>query len=134
VSDQDFFFDEEEETVKKAPKASASSAAKGSPGRVAPAARKSAAPAAASAGIFEQNVSMTVAALMTVVGLLVGVIIGFVVAPDDSSVAGGPVGEAPAPQLSEDQLQTGELPEGHPDISGMGGSAAPTGTVETPAE
>ncbi len=132
MSDQDFFFDEEEETAREAAKSSSKSGAK-----AAPAPRKSAPKpdtqvAASSASPFEQSVSMTVAALMTAIGLLVGVIIGFVVAPDSPTVSNGTATDTgvAAPQLSEDQLNSGELPAGHPDI----GSVTPTATTETPAE
>lgn len=142
MSDQDFFFDEEEETVapakQSAKPSTKSSATKSSSAKSAPAARKSApveAAPAAGAGFFEQSVSMSVAALMTVIGLLVGVIIGFVVAPDGGTSVSTTGTGAAAPQLSSDQLQSGDLPAGHPDISGMGGSAVPTETPEAaPAE
>lgn len=80
---------------------------------------------------------MTIAALMTVIGLLVGVIVGFLVAPDSATVSSGTPATstttdsgATAPALSEDELSSGAMPEGHPDISSMGAS----GTVETPSE
>lgn len=109
-----------------------------------PVARKSTPSAARPAGgIFEQNVSMSVAALMTIIGVLVGVIIGFVVAPDGAAVSTGKTttttttgttgttgaGTATAPQLSEDQLSAGALPEGHPDI---GSVATDTATPAAP--
>ena len=137
MSDQDFFFDEEE-TVTGA-KETAKPSAK-SENKVAPAARKaaprpaSAKPAAAkpaggSSSFFEQSVSITIASLMTVIGLLVGVIVGFLVAPDGGTVSTGTSAttatgtDATAPQLSEDQLSSGALPEGHPDIGSMSTTA-----------
>ena len=77
---------------------------------------------------------MTVTALVGVVAASVGVIIGIFVG---QSLAGPaiPVTTAvpgqralwaprrrPAPQLSPEQLQGGELPQGHPDIGSGGGS------------
>ena len=146
MSDQDFFFDEEETASAedkatkpaRAAKAEPKTPAK-SPAKAAPVARKSApsaeSKASSAASLFEQSVSMALAALMTVIGLLIGVIIGFVVAPDaatvstDTPAASNGSGSA-APQLSDEQLQSGTLPEGHPDISSMGA----TGTAETPSE
>lgn len=140
MSDQDFFFDEEEQVAKEAPKTSSKSTKAAAPkaDKAAPVARKaSPAPAPRPAGgIFEQSVSMTVAALMTVIGILVGVIIGFVVAPDGATVSTGTTptttgagATSTAPQLSEDQLNSGSLPEGHPDISSVA-----TDTATAPSE
>jgi len=123
VSDQDFFFDEESDSK---PPVKTSSAAK-----VKPVARTS---APAQASFFEQSVSMSIAALMVVIALLVGVIIGFVIptggeTPPVTATTGAAV-EA-APQLTEDQLSSGELPAGHPDLSSMTGSATATASATT---
>lgn len=137
MSDQDFFFDEEETTVtgaKETVKPSAKSESKPEP-----AARKSAPkpastkpapakPAGGSSPFFEQSVSLTIASLMAVIGLLVGVIIGFLVAPDGGTVSTGTPAattgtDAAAPQLSEEELSSGALPEGHPDIGSMSTTA-----------
>lgn len=137
MSDQDFFFDEEETTVtstKETVKPSAKSESKPSP-----AARKSAPkptnakpaaakPAGGSSSFFEQSVSITIASLMTVIGLLVGVIVGFLVAPDGGTVSTGTPAATTdsgtmAPELSEDELSSGALPEGHPDIGSMSTTA-----------
>lgn len=140
MSDQDFFFDEEEEEAKPAKSSTRPAgkpAAKGA-GKPAAAAQAHRAPAAhetaASGGsFFEQSVTMTIASLMMVIGLLVGVIIGFVAAPKGTATAGSTTttgtGAAAAPTLTDEQMSTGVLPEGHPDISSMGG-AVPTDTVE----
>ena len=151
MSDQDFFFDEED-TAPEPKSGQDTGATKPSANRSqkpAPEARKSEpkpAPRAAtprttaSAGapaFFEQSVSMTIAVLMTVIGVLIGVIVGFLVAPDSASVTSS-TSTTPAatdsgttaPELSEDELSSGALPEGHPDISSMGA----TGTAETPSE
>ena len=72
---------------------------------------------------------MSIALLMAVVGLLVGVIVGILVYPaiggDDQAAA--PAGSAviPAPALSPEDLQGGELPPEHPDIGEMMGGEAP---------
>lgn len=157
MSDQDFFFDEEETAVEPKPgkdadtKPSANRSAKVAPTARADASKSAGKPASKPAGkpaskpasttggptFFEQNVSMTIASLMTVIGLLVGVIIGFIAAPDNATVSTGTSAApavsgmgATAPQLSEEQLSSGTLPEGHPDISSMGA----TGTAETPSQ
>jgi len=125
VSDQDFFFDEDEQpkTAEKATVPAKKSGSGGTPTR----------PPAADG----QSVTMTVAVLIGVVTMLLGVIIGLfigrgmatpaVVAP----VGGTGTGTTPqaAPQLSPEQLEGGELPEGHPDIGGggTGGSTETTG-------
>lgn len=146
MSDQDFFFDEDETTAAEAAKPASKSASKATPGRssaakatpaakTTPAAKAPAAKAApASAG--GSQVSLTVAALMTVVGLLLGVIIGFVLPGGGSSTTtgttttGAPAGMggtgSAAPQLSEDQLQSGELPPGHPPVASSESSETTT--------
>ena len=133
MSDQDFFFDEEDEAVSEAPKASSKSGGKAqAPARqAAPRQRSAAAPSAAPAG--EKQVSRTVAALMAVGALLLGVIIGFVLpggstgaTPSTGAAAGTGSTTAPGP-LTEDQLSSGQLPEGHPPIESMGA----TGAAET---
>jgi len=131
VSDQDFFFDEEEDAPAPAPAPRPESQpVRSSSARPA----RSAAPAGG-ASFFEQSVPMAIAALMTVIGLLVGVIIGFVIAPSGTSTVGSPAGGTGsmdvAPGLSQDQLQSGDLPEGHPPIDMGAGS---TDTTETESE
>jgi len=44
---------------------------------------------------------------------------------------GGTGGEQAAPQLTPEQMQGGELPQGHPDIGSMNASGAPSGSGET---
>lgn len=147
MSDQDFFFDEDEQVSKPTTKSSAKpagkspskSAAKPSPSAPAkgnqsraPKGASAAQPATSSTGtFFEQQVSVSVAALLVVVGLLIGVIIGVLVAPGqtESSISTtSPTGSATAPELTSDQLQSGELPAGHPDISGTATGSAETTT------
>ena len=109
MSDQDFFFDEDEKPAEK----SASKPVSKPSGK--PSSPKGgAAPAAAG----ERTVTMTVAALIGVVALLFGVIIGLFAAPDSGKVASpnstATQGTA-APALTDEQIQQG-LPEGHPTI------------------
>ena len=129
MSDQDFFFDEEGEASAPPAKDSSTTGAKSTP---ASAPRSPARQAAAtSPAFFEQSVSMMVAALMTVVGLLVGVIVGFVLAPG-GTVGGGAIStgtQVPAPQLSPEQLESGDLPPGHPAIGEAGGADEATDTA-----
>ena len=126
--DQDFFFDEEE-TVEEKPAPAAKSSGSKAPAKAsaAPAAASTAAPAA-------QTVTMTVAALIGVVALLAGVIIGIVlpVGASDSVPEPTTTGtSATAPTLSDEELQSGTLPEGHPDISGMSSGTAESAPATT---
>jgi len=129
VSDQDFFFDEDEPKKETAPKTSSSKKSTSS-GR-----SSDAAPAA---GMADQSVSLTVTVLVGVVTALLGIIIGIFVGRGLAGPAVPGVGSGAtlgtdttqeAPQLSPDQLQGGELPAGHPDIGGSAPSsdAAPSG-------
>ena len=128
MSDQDFFFDEEEEAAKPAPKTSNKPVSKPAAKQGArPAAKGAPAKAAPAGGFMEQSVTMMVASLMSVIALLIGVIIGFVVAPDSiaTELPGGGTTNSTvtAPSLTEEQLQSGQMPEGHPTIDG---SVVPT--------
>jgi hypothetical protein len=125
VSDQDFFFDEDDQPAAedKAPAKKTSTSTK-----------SAAAPAAVGAA---QSVSMSVAALIGVIALLAGVIIGIVL-PVGGGSTGSPAGSfappansAPAPQLSPDQLE-GDLPPGHPPLDGQNGGMG--SGEETPTE
>jgi hypothetical protein len=124
VSDQDFFFEEDEkaETAKTAPAKKAS--------KQAPAAMESDSSFAGMA----QSVSMAVTVLVAVIALLIGVIVGILLpigsgapqpATSTTGVTGGTGGTGSAPQLTEEQLKQGQLPPGHPSI---GGSTTTTGT------
>lgn len=125
TDDQDFFFDEEETVVEEKPVAAKAKTTQVSE-------PKAAAPVGATgAAAAVQTVTMTVAALIGVVALLVGVIIGIVIPVGATNSVPQPTTtgtSATAPQLSEEQLQGGELPQGHPDISGLA-----TDTTATPA-
>lgn len=134
MSDQDFFFDEDESPAKDAD-AKAKPAKESTAKSTSTAARTAAAPAA-------QSVSMTVAALIGVISLLAGVIIGIVLPvgggsniPNPTPGAtlpnpGAPGGGGQAPQLSPEQLDQ-DLPPGHPPIGDGGAPGAPGGSQET---
>lgn len=130
MSDQDFFFDEDEKpapkeapAAKPAPKPGPKPAGKPAPAqKAAPAS----APARSSSAI---EITWTVAALIAVVALLLGVIVGYAI-PKGSSSA-DTVQTTTAPQLSPQQLQSGQLPPGHPDIGGAGASSGATGSATT---
>lgn len=129
MSDQDFFFEDEERTEESAPaKASAKQ----------PAAK--AGSAAAGVPFAQQSVSMTVAGLVAVCTLLVGVIVGILLPGSAATVNPVVPGTSSAPQLTPEELGSGELPAGHPDISDMGGpeglpstGGTATGSGETTA-
>lgn len=127
MSDKDFFFDDEEE--KPAKKAGPVKGGTSKPSR--PAGAKT---SAGASSFFEQNVTMAIASLMAVCALLLGVIIGIII-PSGGNVATAPTATSPAAvggqtnpgPLSEEQLNSGDLPQGHPDISGAAtGSTEPT--------
>ena len=128
MSDQDFFFDEDEKPAAKAPVKRAG----GATGAAKPAG-KTAVPAAGPASTVA-TVTMTVAILIGVIGILIGAIGGIfigrglasttVASPGLTAPAASGTGTGSgAPQLSPEQLQ-GDLPSGHPAI----GSGAATTT------
>lgn len=132
MSDQDFFFDEEEKPAQKQTPASSKSGSKqtsaGSkpdnkqPAKVTP----KSAPAPQQSGGIE--LTWTVVALIGIVALLVGVIVGYAIPKGSTADSTGLPTQA-APQLSPDQLESGQLPPGHPNIGG--GSSAATGSATT---
>ena len=123
MSDQDFFFDEDEKPAKSQSKSApakkpASSPAKGG---------SKAAPAAPA-----QSVTYSIAALIGVAALLLGVIIGILLPIDVGGAQTATpdagltqTGAVPAPQLTPEQMQSGQLPPGHPSV-GATGSATTT--------
>lgn len=132
MSDQDFFFDEDEKADEEVAEKPARKQASGKPAPRQTAARQSAAGYGGG-----QSVTMTVAALIAVVALLVGVIIGILIPAGASTTTPSPAasdaGSMTAPQLSDEQIQSGVMPEGHPPISGaegMTGTVEATGTTE----
>lgn len=131
MSDQDFFFDDDE--ARPAPKDTPKAAGKGMP-----AGKEAATPVTptAAASFFDQSLTMTVAALLMVIALLVGVIIGFFLGgsttPSTATGANAIVpststgaGDATPGQLSPDQIKQG-LPAGHPQLDqGATGTTTP---------
>lgn len=128
MSDQDFFFDEDEspaEETKEPKKASKTSGT---------ASKKAAQKPDAPAPSGEKSVTMTIASLIGVVALLVGIIIGILIPAGGTSTVPAPTTDpagVSAPQLSPEQLETGNLPEGHPDL---GDAGAPPATEATGTE
>jgi len=125
VSDQDFFFDEDEAPAEKPAAKSAAKPAGAKAQASAPRTTTAAVPAGA------QSVTMAVAGLIGVVALLVGIIVGILiptggstaVTPPTTGVPSMGTGGTQAPPLSEDALQ-GEMPPGHPPIGDTGGGEA----------
>jgi hypothetical protein len=130
VSDQDFFFDEDEKPAAKSQSKGSASKGNASPAKSGRPAAKNAAPAQ------QQSVTYTVAALVGVAALLLGVIIGILLpinvgsattATPDAGLT-GTSGQTQAPALTNEQMQSGQLPAGHPSI---GGSSGATGSATT---
>lgn len=154
MSEQDFFFDDGDE--KPAEESQESKGSKGSePKKKAPVAKsRPSRPASSQAPSFwSQSVNMTVTSLVALIALLMGVIVGIVLPVGSSTSADtvpDPTASAPAPSLTPEQLESGQMPEGHPDLSGMSEGATPAaggtatsapdaeapadGTEETPSE
>jgi len=125
VSDQDFFFDEDEKPAAKSGAKKGSSSGKAA----------STAPAAPASG-DSQSVSLMVAVLVGVIGVLLGVVVGLFIgkgmaAPavptTATTIEGATGGAVSAPQLTQEQIEAGALPEGHPQVG------APA-TETTPAQ
>lgn len=134
MSDQDFFFDEDESA--RASKPAKGKAPEKAPAK-APAAKAATAPAPAAGLFFDQNVTMAVASLLMVIALLVGVILGFFLSqsmvpppgvtstPATSTGTGTDTGGGTQPgPLSPEQLNQG-LPAGHVPVN----TGAATGTT-----
>lgn len=131
MSDQDFFFDEDEQPT---------------PARVAKAAPEADETQAVVSVAGAQGISMAVASLIGVIALLAGVIVGVLLpignapsattgtvattpsVPGGTGGTGGTGGGSTAPQLTPEQLKGGELPAGHPDIGKLSGGS---GSKET---
>jgi len=133
VSDQDFFFDDDK-TADKADKGTKAPAKKASGGSSRPTPKSSGAksgssPQSSSSGV--RSISMTMAILFAVIGLLLGVIIGLFVGSSMNSTpaitAVPTTTGVQAPALSQDQMNAGQLPAGHPAIPGATGGSAATG-------
>ena len=125
MSEQDFFFDEEPDD--KASSAKGTSA-KGS--RTPAPAKAAAATPVAAVAVAEDSTTWAVAALIGVIGLLLGAILGFVLgttlagnstATTAASVnAPAPVAGAQASPLTTEQISAGQLPAGHPAVNTSG--------------
>lgn len=134
--DQDFFSEGEEsesKTEKPAAKGTSAKTSSSKPASKAVAAKvapKPAAKAPASSSFFDQQISVAMASLVAIVALLVGVIgtMLFVGTPSTTTTPANSfqgTGGAAAPQLTPDQLNSGQLPAGHPAIPG---TSTPTGS------
>lgn len=122
MSDHDFFFEEEavEEVSTVAPKG-------GKAEKTAKTVR--AAAPAETGGFFAQNVAMSIVALVGVICLLLGVIIGFFLAPKPvPTMTTIPGQSAMPPTLTDEQMQGG-MPAGHPPIEGMPGAGGEATTT-----
>jgi hypothetical protein len=141
VSDQDFFSEGEETEPKddKATKASGRTAPAKSgpkPASKAPAKATTAKVEQPATSFFDQTVTMAMAILLAVVGLLLGMIVGYFVfsggaqttatAPDSLQTPSTTGTGTAAPPLTQDQLNAGQLPAGHPKVGGS--------TTTTPAK
>ena len=127
MSDQDFFFDEDE----KPSKTTAKTPAKKS-GTSSSSSTRSTAASTSAASAAAQPVSMTIAILMGVIGLLLGTVIGLMVgmnlvkpAAGAIDATGGAGTAVTAPQLSPEQMQSGELPPNHPAVGGGAATGTP---------
>lgn len=134
MSDQDFFFDEDEAPEQKPAEKAASKGGTARKSTAAPSPKK-----AASTPVAGQTVTMTVAGLIGVVALLVGIIIGIVI-PVGGSQPATPQPAMPiqdsgqARPLSPEEMG-GDLPPGHPPLDDMGGGmAAPETETVDPAD
>lgn len=129
MSEQDFFFDEEQESAPDQPKAKASRAASDDVPAKRPATAKAKQPAAEPVvSSYEPQVTTwTIAILLALVGLLLGAILGFFLgsalgkpAPAVSGTPTTPVTQTPSSgtpsTLTSDQINAG-LPAGHPAIN-----------------
>lgn len=84
--------------------------------------------------VQEQTVSLFLAIGMVVGSLIIGLVVGYMVAPKDQASLADPIGATgTAPSLSEDQLNEGQLPTGHPPIPEPDGAAATSTTDSTGA-
>lgn len=122
VSDQDFFFEEDEQPIETA-----------QPVKNKRAVKQTTAASTETAGDGDgtvQTISMAVAVLIGVIALLAGVIIGILlpIGSGDAQPTAVPNAGSAAPQLTPEQLEGGDLPPGHPDI---GGSPGATGSAPT---
>ena len=150
MSDQDFFFDEDEATPAKGAKAPAKGTSK-TPAKAPEKAPSKVVSAPAGSGddvpFLDRQVTMTILFLSVAIALLLGIVAGYLLAPaptslptvnteatvppaSNSNPMGGATttgtGSGAAPQLTPEQMNQGQLPAGHPSVGG--GSSATSGT------
>lgn len=70
--------------------------------------------------VAPNTVNLTVAVLMMVITFLVGFVGGTLMERNRSAAPGAAGASQDAPALSQEQLNQGQLPPGHPSIGGMG--------------
>ncbi len=110
MSDQDFFFDDEDEKPAKADKKASRFAPKKGSRPSAPAVPGS---------FWRQSVTMTVTGLVALIALLLGVIVGIVLPVGDiTDDVPPPSSDFIAPTLTPEQLESGQLPSEHPPLDG----------------
>lgn len=146
MSDQDFFFDDEvvEEPKKEAAK---KKAATNKPAKKASAPAKQAPQPVQVVSAEGMTFGVGVVALIAIVALLFGVIIGIFIGRSlvpDANFAGtgtqqtqtpgmGGMGSGNAPQLSDEQIQQG-MPEGHPQVDDADADADADAGADADAE
>lgn len=67
---------------------------------------------------------MTVAVLFAVIGVLLGAVIGLFLGKGMVSTSSTASSSVTAPQLTQEQMNAGQLPPGHPKIGGLPSAAA----------
>jgi hypothetical protein len=130
VSDQDFFFEDDakpaEKSDNKAKKATPASGSANKGGT-----RPAASPTGGGDG---QSVTMTMAIMFAVIGLLLGVVIGLfignMVSPPAAATVTSPSTQV-APVLTDEQMNAGQLPAGHPAVTASGTPAPSTTATKT---
>lgn len=135
VSDQDFFFDDDEKPAAKSgtktpAKKSGSQSSSRQPSKSG--SRSTATSVAATA----QSVTMTMAILFAVIALLLGMAIGLFIgntlnANNSAATSAGGASSVAAPGLTQDQINSGQLPAGHPSVTGMGAGTGSTAATPT---
>lgn len=85
---------------------------------------------------IEQTISLFLAIGLIIGALVIGLAVGYVVAPKGNDLNTNIENGQTAPALTPDQVEGGQLPQGHPQIpSGTGASSATTegaGATQTP--
>jgi hypothetical protein len=131
MSDQDFFFEDEQEVIEKPKKTKGGAAAKKAPAKTAPKKSAKASPVDSAAFTFSSIVVVLIAIIALLIGFLVGILLGKSLTPPvqiapTTSTGASPMGGVGtdegtiAPELDDSQMEEGTLPAGHPDINGTG--------------